>query len=245
MKRLKILIRLLLILMVIAALIYGVVVTHRHVIEQQCIKINVEIDTTGGAHFVTEKEVRNLVEHSFYNPLNQPLDSVNMSGLEQDIARSLMVKKVAVYASPRGILTIRIKQKRPVFRVMTFNDQYYVDDERYRMTVSRHYVVRLPIVTGEVHEGFAKGALFDFMCFIAQDSFYSALIQQVDIRQGNRVVLVPNVGQAQIEMGSLDRYEAKLGKLKTYYEKVVPKVGWNAYRTINLEYKDQVVCTIK
>jgi cell division protein FtsQ len=57
------------------------------------------------------------------------------------------------------------------------------------------------------------------------------------------VTLVPRVGDQTIYMGSLEKYEKKLRRMRIFYEKALVKVGWNKYSRFNLEYDNQVVCT--
>ncbi len=40
----------------------------------------------------------------------------------------------------------------------------------------------------------------------------------------------------------MEREEAKLNKLKHFYTKGLPNIGWNKYKVLNVEYEDQVVC---
>ena len=61
--------------------------------------------------------------------------------------------------------------------------------------------------------------------------------------QDGGVELVPRVGDCVIYVGSLERYPAKMDKLKVFYGKVPQRMGWDTYSRINLEYVDQVVCT--
>ena len=44
---------------------------------------------------------------------------------------------------------------------------------------------------------------------------------------------------------TLADFEKKLENLKLFYEKAIPKVGWEKYSIINLKYKNQIVCTKK
>ena len=46
-----------------------------------------------------------------------------------------------------------------------------------------------------------------------------------------------------IYMGSLEKFEKKLRRMRIFYEKALVKVGWNKYSRFNLEYDNQVVCT--
>ena len=60
-----------------------------------------------------------------------------------------------------------------------------------------------------------------------------------------KVELVPRVGNHIIMLGSFDRFEQKLEKLRKFYLYGLNEIGWNAYSKIDLQYRDQVVCTRK
>jgi hypothetical protein len=55
--------------------------------------------------------------------------------------------------------------------------------------------------------------------------------------------LVPRTGNHTVRFGTADDVEQKLDKLLTFYENGLRNIGWDAYRTISVEYKGQVVCT--
>jgi len=39
--------------------------------------------------------------------------------------------------------------------------------------------------------------------------------------------------------------EDKLTRLKLFYQKALPKVGWEKYSSINVKYRKQIICTKK
>ena len=55
--------------------------------------------------------------------------------------------------------------------------------------------------------------------------------------------LVPRTGSHTVIFGSPDDAEEKLAKLLTFYRRGLRNIGWEEYRTINVKYKEQVVCT--
>ena len=57
-------------------------------------------------------------------------------------------------------------------------------------------------------------------------------------------MVYPQVGNHEIIFGS-DRLEEKLDVLRTFYGKGMNEEAWNKYKSINLKYKDQIVCTKK
>ena len=55
--------------------------------------------------------------------------------------------------------------------------------------------------------------------------------------------LTPRSGNYTILFGRLDDAEQKLDKLLRFYREGLGKAGWDRYRTINVKYAGQVVCT--
>ncbi len=96
--------------------------------------------------------------------------------------------------------------------------------------------------------------LINFVGFIRNDAFWSAQVEQVvvtDAAAGSsdnriynpQVEIVPRAGNHVIALGGLDDFRAKLDKLSVFYRNGLKYEGWDAYRTINLSYKNQIVCT--
>lgn len=54
--------------------------------------------------------------------------------------------------------------------------------------------------------------------------------------------LIPRIGSHTIIFGKAEDIDIKFRKLKAMY-RVFNKIGWNLYKSINLKFKDQVICT--
>ena len=80
-------------------------------------------------------------------------------------------------------------------------------------------------------------------------NFFSKILQninpivQIYVDEKNNVELIPRVGNHNIILGDASDLENKLEKLMIFYKKGLSKTGWNEYSTINLKYKNQIVCT--
>ena len=95
------------------------------------------------------------------------------------------------------------------------------------------------------YEDFLK--LINFVKYIEQDSFWRAEIVQIvasTMSSGDLYLeLVPRTGNHTVRFGTADDVEQKLDKLLVFYENGLRNIGWDAYRTISVEYKGQVVCS--
>ena len=84
--------------------------------------------------------------------------------------------------------------------------------------------------------------IFYFVKYIKNNSFWSALIDQIYVDNRDEIDLFPRVGNHLIHLGTAENYEGKLRNLEAFYDKILPEAGWNRYSSINLEFKDQIVC---
>jgi cell division protein FtsQ len=62
---------------------------------------------------------------------------------------------------------------------------------------------------------------------------------------GDKVILIPRVGNQKIHFGRLVNSTKKLENLYQFYKQAMPIKGWQTYRDISLKYKNQIVCTKK
>ena len=89
--------------------------------------------------------------------------------------------------------------------------------------------------------------LINFVTQIREHSFWGAEIVQfvADVTAMGDLTLrlVPRSGDFIIEFGGLDNSEEKLSKLQKFYDKGLSYIGWSEYKTIDVRYDKQVICT--
>lgn len=93
-------------------------------------------------------------------------------------------------------------------------------------------------------EDFAN--LTTFVSEVGKDAFWSAEIVQfvADTTSIGEISLsiIPRSGNFVIKFGTLENRGAKLAKLRKFYDKGLPNVGWNRYKTIDVRYDKQIIC---
>jgi cell division protein FtsQ len=158
-----------------------------------------------------------------------------------------------------GTVHVYANQRDPVMRVMpNGGGDFFVDKDGVVVRKRNLYTPRLHIVGGNVNISSAmlNGVsvldtsikntilkdIYYLVEYINDDSFWSAQIDQIYVNNDDQIDLIPRVGSHIIHLGTTENLEGKLRNLLTFYDKVLPEVGWNKYSVINLEYKDQIVC---
>ena len=146
-------------------------------------------------------------------------------------------------------------------------ESYYIDTQTKLMPLSDKYTARVLVVNGFVCEPYARRSIFtvkqiennemlkelsvldeiyEMANYIAKDSVLNSLIHQISINEQKEFELFPSIGNHKIIFGEAANIAEKFEKLKVFYTDGLNKTdNWNKYSTINLKYKDQVVCTKK
>ena len=225
----------------------------------RCRGISIDIKDSSDYHFVTKRQLLNLVYGTTGKILGKSVKDVSVDEIESKINGLRELKEAEVYMSIDGTVHVYANQRDPVMRVMpNGGGDFFVDKEGVVVRKRNLYTPRLHIVGGNVNISSAmlNGVsvldtsikhtilkdIFYLVEYINDDSFWSAQIDQIYVNNDDKIDLIPRVGNHVIHLGTTENLEGKLRNLMTFYDKVLPETGWNKYSVINLEYKDQIVC---
>jgi cell division protein FtsQ len=224
-----------------------------------CRGLNINISDTSDYNFITKDELLNLAYSGGTRILGQPLSKVEIAEIEEKIAGLRELKIAEVYMTIDGMLHIYADQRTPMMRVFANNGgDYFLDDEGVVIRRRKLANPRLHIVGGNINISSAmlNGVsvldtsikntilkdLYHLVNFIRNDSFWSAQVDQIYVDHDDEIDLIPRVGNHIVHLGKAGSFEGKLANLEAFYKKVLPEVGWDRYKLINLEFKDQIVC---
>jgi len=210
--------------------------------EKVCTEFEISISDSEKSKLISQTEVAVILDQNSLNPIGKSLKRIKSESIEKILHKNKMIKCAECFKSPSGLVKINIKQRIPKFRVVGMGS-YYVDADRKIMPVSPNFAAYVPVVSGRVTVSFATGKLFDFVTFLDENPFWNAQIEQIYVCDDLKIELVPRVGDAIIVLGTLANYTSKLEKLRKLYVYGFNEFGWNRYERIDLQYKNQVVCT--
>ncbi len=208
-----------------------------------CKELVVDIADKRETHLIDEKEVVRMIRYEELSPIGEPMGDINTEAIEECIKKDRLIRKVECFKTTDNKIKVLIHQRIPILRIMSVRGNYYVDKEGKAMPVSNKYTARLPIASGYIEKRFAETELFKFAVFLRNNPFWNAQIQQIDVQQNHDVVLIPTVGNQRILLGQLTDFEIKMENLFAFYRDGCNYFGWNKYKTINLRYDRQVICT--
>lgn len=237
----KTLVKIVLLVALAVYLVFAFADFSRHGDNTVCSSVNYTIADSLHAGFITVEEADRLLRASGLYPVGRTLDQVDGLAIERALRRNSYIDSVSCYKSPNGVVNVLIEQRLPLLRVLSDNgDDYYMDQKGNLMT-PQGYVADLIVATGHIDRKYARSELLKLGRFLHADPFWNAQVEQIHVLPNHHLRLVPRVGGHTIEFGTADSISQKFRNLYTFYEKVLPQVGWNKYTEISVEHVTQIV----
>ncbi|CAN5759090.1 cell division protein FtsQ/DivIB [soil metagenome] len=226
------------------------------------------IERQNADRFLEEEDVINLLNDHNKLPTGKELSTINVSELENLILSHPAVESCDAFMSVGGQVTINIIQRKTIARMTNVgNESYYFDSHGKLMPWSDEYTSPVLFVNGYFAENYASmyhhsfdswsvdsamrsPILLDDIWQIAKrieaDTFLRAQIVQLYITADKQFQMIPRVGDHVINLGDISDLDEKLNKLVIFYKDGLNHTGsWTAYSLIDLQYKNQIVCTKK
>jgi len=222
--------------------------------EKKCNAIQIEL--TGNANgflFMDEKEILKFINEKGVK-VGMPIKEVNLIHLEKQLNSIKWVEHTNIYIDNLQQLQVKIEQRSPVARIFTVSgNSFYIDKSATRLPLRQLSVIRLPIFTGfpNDQEKLSKpdsillSDILRFSLIVKQDSFFLAQIAQININPNGDFEMIPALGDHTVLFGTVENMEDKLNRLYTFYKKVWPSTGINAYQVLDLRFDHQLVALKK
>lgn len=227
-----------------AYLVAAVTIFNRQSAEKQCEHIQLIVKDTVENQFISNEEIISLLKKKKLYPVGNITRQINCNSIEQELNKHPLISQTECYKTPSGNLCIEVHQRIPILRVMNQKgENYYIDNKGSIISPKTKCLAHLVIATGNVEKSFAMRDLYKFGLFLQNNPFWNAQIEQINVLPGNNIELVPRVGNHIVYIGSLEQFEQKLDRLKSFYQKGLCEVGWNKYSKINVEFGNQIICT--
>ncbi len=194
--------------------------------------------------FVNQETVNKLLIENNSDVKNISKDKLDLNKLEKRLNSHEMIEKSDVFVSINGVLKAVVKQKTPIARVFDSNHSFYIDYKGDKMPLSANFTARVPLVSGEINKK-NKAKLAELFRVIYNDEFLKKNIIGVQIMPNGSVKMLNRNYDYQIDFGGIVRMNAKLNNYKVFFQKAVLDSTLNKYKTIDLRFAQQVVCTKK
>ncbi len=231
-------------LLLIVVFLYGFAAQRNY--NRKIDKIDIEFNN-GKNLFITYEAVNKLLIQSFDNEKNQAIESLHLNNLEKSVKSNVMIQNAEIYATIDNKLGAIITQRTPILRVVNGEESYYFDELGFMMPLSKNYSARVPIAAGKINAD-KNVDIINIANKIKNDNFLKKQIigiEQTEKEGVNQFSLKTRVGNQIIVFGTVQNFNTKKNKLKAFYQKAMKDSTLQKYDTINLKFRNQVVCTKK
>lgn len=204
-------------------------------------KIEVKFDE-GNNNFLTHSMVNKLLIQNNTTVQNQAKSMLDLYSLENNVAQNPYVEKASVFVTIGGVLKSTVKQRTPIVRILSSKGSYYVDKQGVKVPLSDNYSARVLLVSG-VENNDEIQEILPLVKYILKDNFLQKEIVGIEKSDVNEYEFSVRSGDYKIEFGKLTEVEVKFNKLKAFYNTTYKNKIIHNYKTINVKFHNQVVCT--
>jgi cell division protein FtsQ len=231
---------------------------------ETCWKVEVEIEPVDGKYFLDQKDILALVNTKNDSVIGKKVKSIQIEKIHQRVSSNPSVANADVFTTVDGRVVVKIKQRQPIARVFNQDgSSFYIDKSGFVMPVRSGAAMKLPVFVGNIDEtiikesllekknnaSWARKSMLDDMYYltlhITESEFAQALIDHIYVDGSRNLILIPRVGDHKIYLGNATQLEEKFKKLQTFYASTLNTHDLNAFHSIHLEYRGQVVCERK
>ena len=198
--------------------------------------------------FLNNKEIFDLT-----NGIINDSSTIDLNHLEEKIKSNEFIKNIEIYNNLNNVVNININQFKPYARLINnIGDDYYIDKNGEFFPVSNKYEDWVLLIFFKNYKNidnekninfFQNGnEIFKLINYINRNDFYKKQISQINVLKDGEMIMIPQITKQKIYFGNTDNMEIKFKKLELFYKNILPTKGWNYYESVNLKFKNQIVC---
>ena len=209
---------------------------------------NIIFDISSENRFLNSEEIFDLT-----NDIINDSSIIDLNYLEEKIKSNKFIKDIEIYNNLNNVINININQFKPYARLINnIGDDYYIDKNGEIFPVSNKYSERVLLIFFKNYKNidnekninfFQNGnEIFKLINYINRNDFYKKQISQINVLKDGEIIMIPQITKQKIYFGNTDNMEIKFKKLELFYKNILPTKGWNYYESVNLKFKNQIVC---
>ncbi len=199
---------------------------------------------------------KHLVDENF------KYSDIDFAEIESYLLSLSEVKSVKVHSKIGHKWQIHVGLRQPIARLFNLNGtSCYLDKDGNLMPLSSNYSAHVLTINGYVNETDIKKSaidvinndslktieilddLYEISNYVCSDKFFSSQITHIYVNSESEFEMIPRVGKHRIMFGNSNHIAGKFKKLKVFYKEGLSKAGWEKYDTINIKYKNQIICS--
>jgi len=195
-------------------------------------------------NYITKANVNKLLIQNYGSITGIAKVQLDLNKVEKSIDKNPMVDRAEVYATVDGKLKAIVTQKKPVARIFSGAKSFYLDYNGHEMPLSESETARVLLVSGSI-DRVDKSKLAALLDYIYDDSFLKKNITGMNITPAGTITMRSRSYDYEIVFGQPINIDRKFKNYKAFLQDAVKDTLIENYKTINLKFTQQVVCTKK
>lgn len=216
--------------------------------QSTCSALDIRIENPA-LSFVTHQDIATILEDRGIEVAETHVKEIQINRLEKRIAENPWVKSVNMYITAGRCLHVQVMQKQPVLRLQPDDSTIhacYLDADANPIPLSGRYIAQVPIMTVP-RLGYSKNDLqwkreaVELAKYIQSDSFWNAMVTQINLNPKQGFELIPALGEQLILVGHAQNLDDKMKRLLAFYQSGLQTIDWQKYDQIDVRFDKQVV----
>jgi cell division protein FtsQ len=212
-----------------------------------CSKIN--INNLSEKPITSDRSIEKIIVANFPNIIGDIQGNLNIDHLEKLINKLPTVMESEVYTSlydDNGMsgfaINIDLINNEPIARLFSSEFNYYLDSNG-ELIPKDVLPTRLVVFTGKITTNRISKEIIFLAQFIHNDEFLRSLVEQVNILPNGEYEIFTKFSNQYVIFGNFEGYKNKFYKLKKFFLNAKKNINFSNYKSLNLKFKDIVVCT--
>lgn len=221
---------------------------------------SIEINFPDSLGFVSEKDVKNYIAEGYGNYIGQRIDSVGLAKIENVLEKESAVMRSDAWTTSDGVLHVNIWQRAPILRFMDGQTGFYVDGTGFIFPLHPDWTAEVPVISGNIplklpdgYKGEAPdeggrewiSSMLGMYSEINASRTWKNIVDKISVNGQGDVVVKTKRGEELFIFGGPGGLKEKFEKMEKYYSFIAPAKEANYYKSVNLKYKGQIICSQK
>lgn len=222
-----------------------------------CNGMKVTVTDSARNDFVSKEEIRRHIEKEYGAYEGICLDSIDLTAIEELVDRKEAVLKSQAYVTKDGTLHITVTQRQPAVRFQKKEGGFYADAEGFIFPLQDSHAAHVQVIDGYIPLSATSGyngtisqsekewfdSIMNLVNHIDRSQTWKNKFVNIHVGKNHELTLVPRYGNEKILFGHPVDIQTKLDKLEKYYTSIIPEKGKDYYKTVDLRFEGQIVCS--
>lgn len=214
--------------------------------EARCKSVEVTLMENAQKGFIQAKEVKRILQSKGLYPQGERMCDINSRLIEHTLNQYPLIQHSECYKTSDQRIVIEIYQRIPILHVLgNHGKSFYIDTNGTTLIAPPMNAALLPVVTGNVSPKTVGNMLKGLGVYLNNHTYWKGKIDQIHLTPEQGIELIPTDGNFTIYLGTIEDYASKMERLKEFYERGLNHIGWDKYSRINVEFRNQIICTKK